>query len=64
MNEQTHAEHGEEHQPKRQPQHRATIAEEFVLRNTPAVEEQERRYEQQEEQFGIEFDADMRDHPD
>ncbi|GAA3272376.1 hypothetical protein GCM10020258_48490 [Sphingomonas yabuuchiae] len=64
MDEQPHAQHRQEHQPQRQPQNRARVAEQLVLRNAPAVEEQQRRHEEQEEDFGVEFDADLRNPAD
>jgi len=48
------ADHGEEHQAERHHQDRPAHPPDFPLGNTPAVDEQQRRNEQEEEQLRVE----------
>ncbi|KIU01692.1 hypothetical protein QU38_00320, partial [Staphylococcus aureus] len=57
MDEQPHADHGQQHQPERQLDDGGEVLEQLVLGDTPAVEEQERRQKQEHEQLGVELDA-------
>ncbi len=54
MDEIASADHGEEHQAERHHQDRPAHPPDFPLGNTPAVDEQQRRNEQEEEQLRVE----------
>ena len=56
VDEEAHADDGGQHQPQRQLDHGRGVLEQFILGNAPAVEEQQRRQEQEQEYFGIERD--------
>lgn len=51
MNEEAGANHGEDDQPQRQFQNGRLVAEQALLGNAPAIQEQQWRQEQQEEQL-------------
>ncbi|MNN28980.1 hypothetical protein D3C81_1425650 [compost metagenome] len=53
VNEVSGADHGKQHQPHRQRDHRPANAPKFALGNTPAIGEQQRWQEQEEEQLRV-----------
>ncbi len=53
MDEQPDAEDGEDHQAQGQLQHHSPVAQQVMLGNSPAIEKEQRRQEQQEEDVGI-----------
>ena len=57
MDEETDTEDGEENEPQRQPEDGAPVAKKIILGNAPAVEKQERRYEQEKEDLRVQRDV-------
>lgn len=55
MDQQARADHGEYHQAQRQFQDGRLVAEQALFGNAPAIQEQQRRQEQQEEQLRFQF---------
>ncbi|MNE93167.1 hypothetical protein D3C80_1909790 [compost metagenome] len=62
MDQEAQPHHGKDHQPQRQFQNDHPIPEQGLLRNAPAVHEQQRRQEQQEEDVGPQVHGLARDH--
>jgi hypothetical protein len=61
MDEEAHANDGEEHQTQREFEDDGGILEQAAVRNAPAIEEQQRWDEQQEEDVGVERNAHVHD---